>query len=163
MNNSYDDIRQRIKEEPKWWDEEAVPRYCDFAPRETANIYADDCCLVLIECQGCRRPFHVCFSETRQGRFSRARDRLHYAGVHEPSNEEYEQMMEEVTLKAAIKQHLLHYGDPPNVDCCAAGSVMNSIPVQVLEFWHSNKGDWERVPELEVDIWPDWMEPDEEE
>ena len=40
MNTEYDDIRALIAEPPRWWDEFAVPRYCDFHPRRAANIYA---------------------------------------------------------------------------------------------------------------------------
>lgn len=129
MNNSYDDIRMKIAEEPRWWDEHAVPRYCDFSPSEAANIYADECCLVLIECQGCDEEFHVAFSQTW-----------------------YETMETTRALASYVKDGDLHYGDPPNADCCAAGPTMNSVPVKVVEFWRREQFEWERVPELEVDI-----------
>jgi hypothetical protein len=51
MNTEYDDIRALTAEPPKWWDEFAVPRYCDFRPRSAANIYAREAALLLIECQ----------------------------------------------------------------------------------------------------------------
>jgi hypothetical protein len=54
MHNYYKDIISKIPEEPQWFDEEAVPRYCPFTPDKLANIYADECALVLIQCQGCR-------------------------------------------------------------------------------------------------------------
>jgi len=31
---SYDDIRSRIKDAIRWWDDNGVPRYCDFSPEE---------------------------------------------------------------------------------------------------------------------------------
>jgi hypothetical protein len=40
MYRRYDDILSRIAEEPTWFDEHAVPRYCTFAPDQIANIYA---------------------------------------------------------------------------------------------------------------------------
>jgi hypothetical protein len=65
MNTEYDDIRSRIAEPPKWWDEFAVPRYCDFHPRRAANIYAREAALLLIECQACGTKFRVCMSAGR--------------------------------------------------------------------------------------------------
>ena len=62
MNNEYYDIRSRIAEPPRWWDEFAVPRYCDFGPRRAADIYAKEAALLLIECQACGAEFHVCMS-----------------------------------------------------------------------------------------------------
>ena len=39
MLNAYADIRSRIAEEPKWWDEEGVPRYCEFSHKELSLIH----------------------------------------------------------------------------------------------------------------------------
>lgn len=52
----------------------------------------------------------------------------------------------------------LHYGDPPNIHCCAAGPTMNSIPIRVLEYWSRENPllDWQRDPALEVEITPEW-------
>ena len=36
-----------------------------------------------------------------------------------------------------------------------AGPTMNSVPRRVLEFWRNDRFDWERVPELEIDIDPE--------
>jgi hypothetical protein len=63
MHTTYADILDRINEPPKWFDEHAVPRYCDFAPREVAYIYAQEAVLVLIHCQNCKAGFRVAFSE----------------------------------------------------------------------------------------------------
>lgn len=160
MNNSYEDIRSRIAEEPKWFDEEAVPRYCTFAPRETANIYADSSCLVEITCQGCGHAFQVCFSDSRTRRLLRALDALRAEGV-EATTELMQERAELLTLEHAIETRELHYGDPPNIYCCAAGPTMNSVPRRVLEFWGRNPDlrsaeRWLRLPEYEVDIVPDW-------
>ena len=131
MHHHYADIRGRIAEEPKWWDEYAVPRYCDHGPDEVANIYAREVVFVGIECQNCRAPFLVAFS------WSPWPDR-------KPLSERIQ---------------TLHYGDPPNAGCCAAGPTMNSEAKRIVEFWRKQREapwDWERVPELEVLIDDPW-------
>ncbi len=122
MNNEYFDIRGRIAEPPKWWDEVVVPRYCDFAPLRAANIYAREAALMLIECQWCRQQFKVCISGGRG------------------------------SIAAAIKDCSLHYGDPPNIECCVAGPTVNCVDVRVLEFRRRADMDWERDASLEVDL-----------
>ena len=137
MNHHYRDIRSRIHEAPKWWDENAVPRYCDFAPNESANIYAREVLLLEIQCQGCGAHFDVAMShgdlEIGWGEDGKAWARAYKS--------------------FADRLRELHYGDPPNAGCCAAGPTMNSIPLRVLEFWHAPKvGNWQRRPECEVRI-----------
>ncbi len=130
---SYHDIISRIPDPPLWWDENGVPRYVAFAPREAANIYANEVALVAIACQSCGTEFKVAFSwgalEWR-------------AGV--PSKREPH------TVDSISR---IHYGDPPNA-CCHAGATMNCEDLRVLEFWRESKNHWdfERVPELEVTI-----------
>ena len=152
MKHHYHDIRDRIPIPPKWWDENGTPRYSEFAPDETADIYADECCLLLIHCQGCGRPYHVCLSQSPMKRINLADNGQPYP-----------------TLAEIAAEGNLHYGDPPNMGCCAAGAVMNSVPIRVLEFWQRHRKrfdpatgknvlyhDWERVPELEIDMHADW-------
>lgn len=138
MNHHYADIIERIPDAPKWWDEHAVPRYCDFDPTEIANIYAKECALLLIECQNCETPFHVCISRTAWETSENAR-----------------------TLGSIVLDDEIHYGDPPNTGCCAAGATMNSVPVRVLEFWLRVNHDleWRRQPGLEREIDPSWTRP----
>jgi len=121
--------------EPKWWNEYGAPRYVDFAPNESANIYACEVVLVLIICQSCNHEFSVCYSQDQYSIAESTR-----------------------SLASYIKDHDLHYGDPPNADCCAAGPTMNSVPIRVLEFWsqESVKEGWKRHSEFELDIQPDW-------
>lgn len=140
MNHHYADIRDKLGE-PQWWDEYAVPRYCDFGPRESANIYADHAVLLLIECQDCGTEFKVCMSG-RKGY---------------PAGDGYEGRK---GLDDAVREDEIHYGDPPNSGCCAAGPTMNSVPRRVLEFWQraENGWDWERVPDLEREIACDWAD-----
>jgi hypothetical protein len=145
MNHHYNDIRSRISTPPKWWDEYAVPRYCDFTPDEVADIYAKDVALVEIACQNCGERFMVAFSWND---FTRR----------------------EAMTPERIKD--LHYGDPPNAGCCGAGPTMNCEDLSVLEFWRKGGDEftephpshpelrickpgyfeWRRVPELEIAI-----------
>jgi len=38
-----------------------------------------------------------------------------------------------------------HYGDPPNIDCCAAGPTMNVELIRVIEHWKQDKHEWVQV------------------
>jgi hypothetical protein len=136
MLHHYSDIRDRL-DEPQWWDESGVPRYCDFAVNRTADIYCREACLLLIACQDCGHRFKVCMS----------------AGecAFGPKGLE----LTRGSLAAAVLDGSLHFGDPPNIDCCPSGPTMNCVDLRVLQFW-SRKADshveWERRPELEVDL-----------
>jgi hypothetical protein len=147
----YDDILSRIAEEPVWFDEHAVPRYCQFAPDKLANIYAHEAVLAEITCQVCKRVFRVAFSSANWN-----------SG----------------TIADAIRSQTLHYGDPPNVECCG-NADMNSEPRKVIEYWRrwdpkyiQRRGgmdvisdpaasNWDRDHTLEIDIKhsPDWVDP----
>lgn len=140
MNTYYDDILSRIGEAPKWFDEHAVPRYEPFRPKLVADIYAEECCLLLIECQACGRSFEVALSWS-----AHARVLSHLSGRMQ-------------TLKLQITEQTIHYGDPPNVRCCPAGPTMNSVPIRVLEYWTrvGSTLTWTRDRALEIAITPDW-------
>ena len=119
MHTIYADTLDRIDEPPKWFNEHAVPRYCDFAPREVAYIYALEAVLVLIRCQNCQTEFRVAFSEMN------TQDRL------------WKAEKKKVKLIAdLIKDRELSYADPPNINCCDAGPSMTSVTVRVLEYWY---------------------------
>jgi hypothetical protein len=172
MKNDYADIRDKISAAPSWWDEHGVPRYCVFTPLESADIYATACILLEIECQGCATPFKVCMSESQMSLYKGAL--LGLAISKEEINEEsVKAEIASSRLENRVPRGAIHYGDPPNADCCPAGSVMNSIPVRVLEFWRQERQErdgkkgwpeWTRVPALEVEIaTPDWLRDDEDE
>jgi hypothetical protein len=151
MKQSYADIRENVSLPILWFDEAAVPRFAPFHPRLATNIYASEVALMEIECQSCGHPFLVAVSYER------------YAGTK---------------IADDIKTREIHYGDPPNVDCCASGPSMNSVPKKVIEYWARHdpcftKPDpehegistvtnvlaymtWQRYPDLEVDVLPDW-------
>lgn len=130
MHHHYSDIRSRIPEPPRWWDESAVPRYCDFAPGEAANIYAEECALVRIACQACGETFDVCISSDAMWKIGAA-----------------------LTLAESIEINALSYGDPPNIQCCPAGPTMSSDAVRVLQYWQRGASSvWTRDPVFEVDV-----------
>ncbi len=149
MNHHYNDIRSLIKEEPKWWDEEAVPRYCEFSPHEVAHIYADEVALVLIKCQACHREFRVAFSmSAMKGMVHYGEEGVERATINRLSGQFYE------SLADMIRSKKIHYGDPPNIECCAAGPTMNCDDIQVLEYWRHEPKDfvWRRDHRLEIDL-----------
>jgi hypothetical protein len=65
MFHHYEDIISRIAEPPRWYDEQGVPRYCDFAPNVIGNIYANECVLLEIECSGCDQIIIAALDESR--------------------------------------------------------------------------------------------------
>lgn len=142
MHHHYDDIISRISIPPLWWDEYAVPRFDDFKPGKHAYIYADEIVFLHIQCQGCGHDLRVCMSSSKMRR------------IDLPKCSEGE-IVYHPSLAEQVEQGLIHYGDPPNY-CCAAGATMNSIPRRVLEFWEQKRFVWERHPELEIEIEPDW-------
>ena len=149
MYQCYDDILSRIAEEPVWFDEHAVPRYCKFAPDKLANIHAGETALAEVTCQVCKRMFRVAFSKANWS-----------SG----------------TIADAIRSRTLHFGDPPNV-CCCGNAHMNSEPRKVIEYWRRHDPqyvqregnrdvirnlawfEWVRDSTLEIDIRPDWVDP----
>lgn len=156
MNHHYTDIVSRIAEPPAWWDENATPRWGDFEPRACSNIYARNVCLLLIECQNCGREFKVCMSDSDHG--------FRWLPVPGASEENVGPTPCEFTvdrkLADLIRADEIHYGDPPNTDCCHAGATMNSVPKRVLEFWELVSKSWEfqRVPSLERAIDCGWKD-----
>ena len=141
MNHHYKDIRDKLGP-PQWFDEYAVPRYCDFSPEEVANIYAKEVALVLIACQSCRHLFKVAMSWP------------------------FDLLKSGDTLEESIEDGSLWYCDPPNIQCCPAGPTMTSVTHRVLEFWRKeyNPYQWVRVAELEIDLYDasiwEWNEDD---
>lgn len=124
MHAKYSDIRSLIDKEPLWFDENAVPRYCEFHPWECANIYARQAALLLIECQGCAKPYTVALSW----------------GPLDP----------DVALERRVRNFSVHFGDPPNAceQTCFAGATMNSIPIRCLQFWKRIDHQWQMIDEL---------------
>lgn len=145
MNHHYSDIRSLIYVPPKWWDEHAVPRYCDFSPDNLANIYAEECCLLLICCQQCGTEFKVAMSIDPMEK---------YANIDKSKPDQIPFMETYDWLAEEIRSNEIHYGDPPNIDCCGAGPTMNSVPKRVIEYWRKSieNWSWQRDSSLEVEI-----------
>lgn len=133
----YEDIRKRIKEEPKWFDSNGVPRYDDFHPDLSPNIYAEEVCLLKIKCQECQQEFLVEMNWSRM----------------ELVINEYSRPLSE-----RIKDKSIHYGDPPRHreedSNCSAGDTMNCDDVEVVQFWKQEGKflDWKRKKKLEIKL-----------
>ncbi|WP_066705035.1 hypothetical protein [Celeribacter ethanolicus] len=125
MHVFYDDILSRIAEPPLWFDEHAVPRYADFSPEQAAKISAQEVVLLLIRCQACRRDFRDALSSSEA----------------------------KPVLAPKIEARTLRFGDPPNVRCCSTGPAMNSISVQVLEYWFKPQIHGRLGPEVGFEAW----------
>ena len=127
MHTYYADIVKRIEQPPTWFDECAVPRYCNFTPNDISDVYANECALVLIACQNCGQKFKVAMSSN---------------------------ILSEYQVGNAIREKYIHYGDPPNIGCCGAGPTMNCDDLKVLEFWKRSpeSHEWEHQPEFEIEL-----------
>jgi hypothetical protein len=152
MFHHYEDILSRIAEPPRWFDEQGVPRYCDFAPNQLANIYAHECALLEIACQGCGHIFIVALDDKG------ANEAIAMPGRNSPWQK----------LADLIRSHMIEYSDPPNIGCCGAGPSMSSTARRVLEYWsryqntYTEPGstvqfvrgpfDWQRDRNLEIEI-----------
>ena len=135
MNHDYADIRDLINKDPVWFDENAVPRYCEFGPKHVANIYADECVLLRIECQACGHEFDVAMSRSGSGEMvSEA------MGGHAS-----------LALSMRIVRKGIGYGDPPR-GCCDVGATMTSESVKVLQYWHRVNHEWKRECSCEVSV-----------
>ena len=126
MHHDYNDIRKRIPEPPKWYDENGVPRYGTFTPDEVPDIYATQVVYLCIACQSCAERFNVAMS-FREFRWNG---------------------------KDMVPGHIVpkeaHYGDPPRHDCRGAGETMNCDDLAVLQSWRKgDRCDWVRHSEEE--------------
>jgi hypothetical protein len=136
MFNDYSDIRDRIAEPPKWWDERGVPRYDDFTPRQVADVYTQEAALVEIACSACHRLLHVSFSN-----------------IDEEPLKKYG-----TPLADRIREGEIVYGDPPWHLRCPDGPSMTCYELRVLQYWirgHNSgawSGDWRRNSSLEIDL-----------
>ncbi|MEK6829690.1 MAG: hypothetical protein AABY15_06220 [Nanoarchaeota archaeon] len=129
MLAEYEDIKKRIKEEPKWYDENGTPRYDSFHPELSPNIYADEVALMKISCQECGQIFYVEMSWSKSNLYN------------------------VLPLSKNIKS--LHYGDPPRHSNCSAGDTMNCNDLEIVEFWERNfkkSVEWVRNKKFEIKL-----------
>ena len=133
MLRSYGDIRSRITDPIRWWDDNGVPRYCDFSPEECG---VSDVVVALVEvgCQACMERFRVAVTFDRES--------LRQVGWR-------------YALPTAGNIGSFRYGDPPihshGIDGCV-GNTMSSESIRVLEFWQRVQQNWMRHPEYEIYI-----------
>jgi hypothetical protein len=148
VHNDYSDLRELINREPTWWDENGVPRWCEHHPDRAPDIYCRDVALLEIACQSCGRLFKVQMMGNPMTEFMRYGPSKMIGGRYD-----------EYPLAKAITDGSIHYGDPPNIDCCPGGATMNCEDLRVLEYWRrkdfKTEGfGWKRMPEYEV-VLPD--------
>ena len=139
MNRHYEDILKLSKKPPIWFDEHAVPRFCKFHPTQVANIYARACALVLIACQSCGARFKVAFS---------------WSG-YDSATPEMERLLHSYKPPKTLDEvRAIHYGDPPNTECCGSGPSMNCVDLRVLQWWtrFDNSGRWQRQKRFEIPL-----------
>lgn len=132
MYNPYHDIRDKIAEEPKWHDENGVPRYCDFAHDECANIYAQKVWFFEIACQSCGQRFKVVQSWDWGNEYHKDKDE-----------------MKEAELKDGGC-----YGDAPWHETdrgICSGTTMSVMFVRFIEIWvqgvYGAAHQWKKIDE----------------
>ena len=113
MNTNYKDIKDMLGE-PTWWDENGVPRYCDFSPKE-CGVYINIAAYLLIECQLCCEEFEVANA------YQRDYDR-----------------------KDELKYKIPYYGDPPFHGCVGDTMTSNLLEVVEVWRRDGRKLDWRR-------------------
>jgi len=133
MKHPYRDIHEATGDhEPFWYDQNGVPRYCEFTPDDVPNIYADQAALYVIQCAGCGQHFTVadsCDSVILRYDFI---ERL------------VEAVREGRGLAEAISYGDAPYHEHPTGGQCA-GTTMQSDTFRVLEIWWRRSGrEWER-------------------
>ena len=136
MKASYLDIKNKIREEPLWFDENGTPRYAKFHPDLSPNIYAREVILLEIACQDCHKRFDV---EMSFSNFDRLQDRKSFR----------ERLRNFIKNKEKIPP--IHYGDPPIHDCPGAGNVENCYDLRIKQFW-SRKFEWRRLKRYEIEL-----------
>jgi hypothetical protein len=123
MKTNFYDITSKLGE-PLWWNENGVPRYCEFNI-DCITPYSIECALVKIRCQSCHKEYVVSII------------RLPWYDLD--------------TIQDKILNKNLHYGDPPNTECCLSGCTMNSDTLEVLQYWYLNKNlEWMRDNKYEI-------------
>jgi hypothetical protein len=141
MNAYYEDIRTRIKEEPKWFDCHGVPRYEVFTPEQSPNIYAEEVVLIEISCQDCRSKFLV-----EMNWWSMIKR------IFNRHSESFSTVMRQYLALPDKDKHYspVHYGDPPAHGC--VGDTMNCYDLKIVEFWKKDNFTFKRVPEYEIEL-----------
>jgi len=137
VHHSYEDILDRVSEPPTWWDCNGTPRFGEFSPDKSPNIYAREVILLEIACQGCLTRFRV---ELNIGPYDLVKG--------QDGGMEFDSFATTTPF----------YGDPPNTGCCPSGPTMSSYSSHIVEFWRRADWNWNRRSDLEgiqIDEIPD--------
>lgn len=140
MLASYNDIRDKIKQDPLWYDENGTPRYSKFHPDLSPNIYAEEIVLLEIACQYCHQKFLV---EMNFCRFD-----LVFSKNKKSFHELVSRFIKDKTTQALYVP--FHYGDPPRHKCDGGGETMNCDDLGIKEFWVRKKCKWQRIKKYEI-------------
>lgn len=123
MHPDYRDIKKRIKQKPKWYDMNGVPRYEKFKPSLASSIYLTNVLLIEIACRECNKRFLVEY-------------------YNQDSDLNYDKNYESI-----------HYGDPPRHDNCTGEVIdcIDLRVVEFWSRMDKNF-DWERIKKYEREI-----------
>lgn len=121
MLPSYSDIIEKAGK-PLWFDENGVSRYVEFHPNRCVMAGTQEVVLAEVMCQGCGTSFLVALS-WRDGK-----------------REIYGQASPPADRLTKTDGNSLHYGDPPNIGCCAFGPTMTSDFHRIVEAWIRSAG-----------------------
>lgn len=139
MKAAYNDIKDKIKTTPLWYDENGVPRYEKFHPNLSPNIYAEEVALLEIACQYCHKRFLV---------------EVNFCKFDLVFNKSKKSLSNQVTLYMKNRNTFIpvHYGDPPRHDCDGGGDTMNCYDLRIKEFWQKKKFKWQRIKKYEIEL-----------
>lgn len=147
MYQPYLDILDKLGE-PQWWDENGVPRYVAFNPRECADIYNTFAALLEIRCQSCRKLFRVAST---------------WGILDSLDDVQWDATGTIASPKSGFPKDgdsgFCRFGDAPwhPIDGQCSGTTMTTAVHRVVEFWDRRdvRGDGVRVPEYEVYVGED--------
>jgi hypothetical protein len=149
VKNDYSDILRRVAIEPWWFDKDGVPRYDSFVPKMVG--YTDSVAYLEIACQSCDRRFMVASEGPHP------HDAIAGHTPKFPSLTAHGNGLDRQEHDAWDMVGSYHYGDPPRHDTgpdgrpCCSGSTMNSVPIEVREFWMRGPDhQWHRHAEFEI-------------
>lgn len=138
MLAKYEDIREKIKEEPQWYDENGTPRYAKFHPDLSPDIYANEVILLEITCQDCGELFFV------------EMDYNVNVKIFDRHLESFSNRLRKWLKEEKKSWCPVHYGDPPIHDC--VGDTMNCNDIRIIEFWKRNMSGWKRIKKFEIKL-----------
>lgn len=154
MLRSYEDITSAIAQPPKWYDENGVPRYCEFSINNL-GVYIKYALYGVIACQNCGQEFNVGMG------YDHYEICTHLQSQDELSNQAcvFENKIEDLV-------NGFGYGDPPRHSSpsglACAGQTMSSVEIAITQVWSRDSlSKWHRLHEYEgpLEI-PSWFQQD---